>query len=208
MPVSIKSDSTSSGVLFVTRLYRARLPVAAGLAETCLGIAAQDTAGRRWAREHGYGGYTSYASLDDLPRRATLFEELEHKIARHVSVLARQLQFEMAHRKCVLDSMWINVMKKGAIHAPHIHPHAAISGTYYVTAPPDAGAIRFEDPRLAMMMAAPPRKAHARAENRPFVDVMPRPGMLLLWESWLRHGVEANGARGPRISISFNYRLD
>ncbi len=32
--------------------------------------------------------------------------------------------------------------------------------------------------------------------------------MLLLWESWLRHGVEANGAREPRISVSFNYRLD
>ena len=29
--------------------------------------------------------------------------------------------------------------------------------------------------------------------------------MLLLWESWLRHGVETNGAREPRISVSFNY---
>ena len=33
-------------------------------------------------------------------------------------------------------------------------------------------------------------------------------GMLLLWESWLRHGVEPNQARGRRISTSFNYRLD
>jgi hypothetical protein len=29
--------------------------------------------------------------------------------------------------------------------------------------------------------------------------------MLLLWESFLRHGVEANGAKEPRISVSFNY---
>jgi uncharacterized protein (TIGR02466 family) len=59
-----------------------------------------------------------------------------------------------------------------------------------------------------MMMAAPPRKRKARTENRLFVDVEPKAGMLLLWESWLRHGVETNGARGQRISVSFNYRLD
>ena len=99
-------------------------------------------------------------------------------------------------------------MNKGAIHAPHIHPHAAVSGTYYVTVPPGSGAIRFEDPRLGLMMAAPPRRKQARPANRSFVAVQPRPGLLLLWESWLRHGVEAHAAREPRISVSFNYRLD
>ena len=97
-----------------------------------------------------------------------------------------------ARKKLGLDSLWINVMNKGAVHAPHIHPHSVISGTYYVTVPPRSGAIRFEDPRLPLMMAAPARKAKARLENRLFVDVEPKPGMLLLWESWLRHGVEIN----------------
>ena len=46
-----------------------------------------------------------------------------------------------------------------------------ISGTYYVTVPEGAGAIRFEDPRLAMLMAAPPKKKNARPENRTFVSV-------------------------------------
>jgi uncharacterized protein (TIGR02466 family) len=55
------------------------------------------------------------------------------------------------------------------------------------------------------MMAAPPGKKNARAENRSFVDVVPKTGMLLLWESWLRHGVQTNGAREPRVSVSFNY---
>jgi uncharacterized protein (TIGR02466 family) len=26
-----------------------------------------------------------------------------------------------------------------------------------------------------------------------------------MWESWLRHEVPANGAKTPRISVSFNY---
>ncbi|MEY4708813.1 MAG: hypothetical protein RJB58_2536 [Pseudomonadota bacterium] len=194
-----------SDALFVTRLHRGRISVAQDLEKTCLGIAAEDRAGQRWAREHGYGGYTSYASLNDLTTRACIFAELERAIAKQVGAFARELQFDLGGRKLSLDSIWINVMEKGAIHAPHIHPHSVISGTYYVTVPPKSGAIRFEDPRLAMLMAAPPKKNNARPENRSFVDVTPKTGMLLLWESWLRHGVQPNAARGPRVSVSFNY---
>jgi uncharacterized protein (TIGR02466 family) len=200
----------SSQTLFATTLYHARL--AAGrnkmLAATCLAIAAEDKAGRRWAKDHGYDGYTSYASLDDVTARASIFAELERDIARHVGALARQLQFDLGGRRLRLDSLWINVMNRGAIHAAHIHPHSVISGTYYVAVPQGAGGIRFEDPRLPMLMAAPPKKQIARAQNRSFVSVAAKPGLLLLWESWLRHGVEPNRAKGPRISISFNYRLD
>ena len=191
--------------LFTTQLYQGKIAVLPGLAQTCLAIAAEDTAGRRWSRDHGYGGYTSYASLNDLTTRASIVGELERGIARHVAAFARDLQFDLNGRKLKLDSLWINVMNKGAIHAPHIHPHCAISGTYYVTVPLKSGAIRFEDPRLGLMMAAPPRKKTARPENRTFVDIAPKPGQLLLWESWLRHGVEPNQARGQRISVSFNY---
>ena len=33
----------------------------------------------------------------------------------------------------------------------------------------------------------------------------PRPGLLLMWESWLRHEVPLNEAESERISVSFNY---
>ncbi|HEX4118412.1 MAG TPA: TIGR02466 family protein [Rhizomicrobium sp.] len=193
--------------LFVTRLYQAQLSLARNrvLERTCLGLAAEDHAGRRWAKDHGYDGYTSYASLDDLTRRASVLAELERDIAKHVARFARDAEFELGRKTLVLDSLWINVMNQGAVHTPHIHPHAVVSGTYYVTVPDKAGAIRFEDPRLAMLMAAPAKKAKARSANRPFATIAPKPGMLLLWESWLRHGVEPNRAKAPRISISFNY---
>jgi uncharacterized protein (TIGR02466 family) len=193
-------------MLFPTRLYNTPIKPMSGLAQTCLAIAAEDKAGQRWAREHGYGGYTSYASLNDLPLRASVFAELEKVIARHVGTFARKSEFDLGRGKLMLDSLWINVMRHGAIHAPHIHPHAVVSGTYYVAVPPGSGAIRFEDPRLPMLMAAPAKKQKARLENRSFVDVTPKSGMLLLWESWLRHGVERNRAKSPRVSVSFNYR--
>ena len=197
-----------SETLFATKLYRARLAGQQnrGLEKTCLAIAAEDKAGRRWAKSHGYGGYTSYASLNDLthPRQHLRGTRARYRRPRR-RFCPRAAIRSWRQRKLKLDSLWINVMKKGAIHAPHIHPHSVISGTYYVTAPDAAGAIRFEDPRLAMLMAAPPKKKNARLENRTFVDVAPKPGMLLLWESWLRHGVEPNAAKTPRISLSFNY---
>src|SRR6185503_5658995 len=117
-----------SEALFVTRLYRARIAPPRDLEASCLAIAAEDKAGQRWSRAHGYGGYTSYASLNDLPLRASLFAELERAIAGHVAGFARELQFDLGGRKLKLDSLWVNVMQKGAIHAPHIHPHSVISG--------------------------------------------------------------------------------
>ena len=73
-----------------------------------------------------------------------------------------------------------------------------LSGTLYVEVPEGSGAIRFEDPRLPMMMAAPQRPDS-------FVTVEPRPGLLLMWESWLRHEVLAGTGHGERLSISFNF---
>ncbi len=137
-----------SDILFATRLYRAHVTPPASLGKTCLGVAAEDKAGQRWSRDHGYGGYTSYASLNDLPRRASLFDELEQKIARHVSLFARELQFDLGGKKLVLDSLWINVMNRAAIHAPHIHPHSMISGTFYVSVPPSRARSGLKTPAL------------------------------------------------------------
>jgi uncharacterized protein (TIGR02466 family) len=80
-----------------------------------------------------------------------------------------------------------------------------VSGTFYVATPPGSGALKLEDPRLPMMMAAPPRHAGAPEAQRSFVYLTPTPGTLYLWESWLRHEVTPNTGRAERISISFNY---
>ena len=75
----------------------------------------------------------------------------------------------------------------------------------YVEVPSGSGAIRFEDPRLPLMMAAPTRRDDAPEELQAFVAVEPRPGLLLMWESWLRHEVLPRTGRGERWSISFNF---
>ena len=186
--------------LFVTRLYEADLgdnALLADLAHSIRTLAQDDQAGRRWSKEHRYAGYTSYASLNDLPKRDPDFADLAKILTRHAAGFANECAFDLG-RKPKLDSLWVNLLKSGGHHGGHIHPHSIISGTLYVEAPKGSGSIRFEDPRLTMMMAAPPRPDS-------FVTVEPRPGLLLMWESWLRHEVLPGAGKGERLSISFNF---
>ncbi|WP_156678336.1 TIGR02466 family protein [Sphingomonas profundi] len=195
--------------LFVTRLYEDRIDEPAFLAEladACRALAAEDRAGRAWSRDHGYRGYTSYASLADLPQRDPRFADLVRRLARHVAAFAGDCAFDLGGRRLKLDSLWVNVLKPGGAHGGHIHPHSVVSGTVYVVVPEGAGALRLEDPRLPLMMAAPTLLEDAPDELHRFVKVAPRPGTLLLWESWLRHEVIAGTGREERISVSFNYR--
>jgi uncharacterized protein (TIGR02466 family) len=193
--------------VFVTHLYEADLSAALDLDELAHAIrslAADDRAGQLWCREHGYKGYTSYASLDDLPKRDPVIGDLVAPLRRHAALFADQLGWTLG-RKPRIDSLWVNLLKGGAAHSGHIHPHSVLSGTLYVDVPPGAGGIRFEDPRLPMMMAAPLRAPDAPEPLQPFVTVQPMAGQLLLWESWLRHEVRPGTSKAERLSISFNF---
>lgn len=199
--------------VFATKIYRATLTnrgkrnLNAELLQAIAVVAADDIAGQTWCEEKGYKGYTSYASLADLTWRMPEFADLEQMIAPHVAAFAKELDLDLGSERLLLDSLWINILAPDGVHSGHIHPHSVISGTYYVEIPDGASAIRFEDPRLAMMMAAPLRKQKARLENRNFISMQPKAGTLLLWESWLRHEVPINLADENRVSVSFNYGL-
>ncbi len=202
----------TSRSLFATRLYEASLAGEAGfdafnaeLLQACHMLAEEDEAGRGWSKRHGYRGYTSYASLDDLPRRASVFDQLKRKLDRHAAAFARELHLDLGRRRLRLDSLWANVLKPGGVHSGHIHPHSVLSGVVYVAAPPRSGALRLEDPRLARMMARPPVRADAPEAAQTFVYLEPTPGAVLIWESWLRHEVTPHAGKGERVSLSFNY---
>ena len=194
-----------SRTLFATQLYEAIIDdeqLLADLAHSIRSFAEDDEAGKRWSREKAYKGYTSYASLNDLPRRDPGFGDLKRILTTHAARFAKDLAWDV---KPKLDSLWVNLLKSGGHHSAHIHPHSILSGTLYVEVPAGSGAIRFEDPRLPMMMAAPVRRDDAPEEMRPFVAVAPRPGLMLMWESWLRHEVLPGSAKADRLSISFNF---
>jgi uncharacterized protein (TIGR02466 family) len=197
--------------LFATRLYHAALSDHSPAIDTheleasCLAIAEDDEAGQIWCDENDFPGYTSYASLDDLPWRFPIFADLVKALDAHVMAFARDLAFDLGDRKLVCDSLWINILPPGGIHTGHIHPHSVISGTTYVAMPDGTSALKLEDPRLPFMMAAPGRLEDCAEELKQFVYIRPSAGDVLLWESWLRHEVPMNMTEENRISVSFNY---
>ena len=163
--------------VFTTKIYQASVSGQGSkrlnddLKHAAIVLAEDDVAGQKWSQEKNYRGYTSYASLNDLPWRMPEFAQLETYIIQHAKTFATELQLAMSNSTPELNSMWVNILEPGGNHTPHIHPNSVISGTYYVEISRDSSAIRFEDPRLPMMMAAPPRIANASFENRTFVEI-------------------------------------
>jgi uncharacterized protein (TIGR02466 family) len=109
---------------------------------------------------------------------------------------------------------WANVNRRGDYHDPHNHPHAYLSGTYYVRVPAQPasaetrkdlrpGAISFYDPRGAVNMSAIKDDPQIEAEY----TLTPEAGEILLWPAFLFHFVHPNLAPEPRVSISFNLVL-
>jgi uncharacterized protein (TIGR02466 family) len=197
--------------LFPTQVYVARLQPSGWqalnrrLLQESLQLRQDDGGGREWSKTHYPGGYTSYGSLCRMHTLSPTFETLGRKLHRHVLGFARALDFDLVGRELTMTDCWVNIMPRGVTHSLHLHPVSTISGTYYVRTPKGSPGLKFEDPRLDRFMAAPPRKARHRAENRPWVTVPASAGNVVLFESWLRHEVPVNPVAAERISISFNF---
>lgn len=175
------------------------------LAEECYAFREMDDVGLAWSRKNYAAGYTSYSSLSDLPDRSPTFAKLRARIDREVTRYAKRLEMDLQGGKLVMSTCWMNIMGRNSHHSFHLHPLSAISGTFYVRVPKGAGCFKIEDPRIAGFMGSPPRRRGARPENRRYLEIRPREGDVLLFESWLKHEVPANLSDEDRVSVSFNY---
>lgn len=196
---------------FPTRIYSAPLQRTgldrwnAELAAECRRLRTFDAAGRRWSDKNYPGGYTSYASMNELHRFSSTFTTLERRLTRHVRAFARALDLDLRGRTVRMSDCWVNIMPPTTAHSLHLHPLSFISGTYYVVTPRGCPGLKFEDPRLSKFMAAPPKLPATPPANRTHVTYPATAGQVILFESWLRHEVAANRTTGERISISFNF---
>ncbi|MDB6093031.1 MAG: hypothetical protein JWM32_593 [Verrucomicrobia bacterium] len=196
---------------FPTQIYSEPLQAAglerfnASLAEECRRLRDFDDAGRRWSVRNYPGGYTSYASMNELHRFSSTFGTLEKKLLHHAKVFSRALELDLRRRTIRMSDCWVNIMPPTASHSLHLHPLSFISGTYYVQTPKGCPGLKFEDPRLSRFMAAPPRLSTAPAAMRSHVTYPAEAGNVILFESWLRHEVPTNQVSEERISISFNF---
>ncbi len=196
---------------FPTQIYCAPLLTTGGdklnreLLLECQQVREFDEEGQRWSSKNYPGGYTSYGSMDQLHRFSSTFMELNRQLDRHVRAYAKAQDWDLGGRRLEMTDCWVNIMPFATVHSLHLHPNSVVSGTYYVATPKGCAGLKFEDPRLASFMAAPPRLAERRPSNQVFVTYPASAGHVILFESWLRHEVAANPVKAERISLSFNY---
>jgi uncharacterized protein (TIGR02466 family) len=94
----------------------------ADLAKECRSLRDFDKAGRKWSKSNYPGGYTSYASLNELHRFSSTFAGLERRISRHVRSFARALDMDLRGREVRMTDCWVNIMPHSAAHSMHLHP--------------------------------------------------------------------------------------
>lgn len=192
-------------MIFPTTIAQGSLPKAQGLKKSLLKdielISKEDKLGREWSKTNYRGGYTSYASLNNLHHRYPSFMEFEKLMAKEAEGFAKKLGWNLKGLELQMTDCWANIMPQGTYHTLHFHPHSVLSGAFYVTTPPDSVALKLEDPRMAFFMNAPQGKSL-------YVEIPAEEGKFVLFESWMRHEVPPNPSKKPRISISFNYSLE
>lgn len=167
---------------------------------------ARDEKGIVRSNFRGLGGWHSQSNLHTL----SAYKPLKDRIERACEKISRQLGY-WDRKKLKIGTMWSIVNPAGSSNKAHIHPKCHWSGVYYVSAPKNAGDIEFIDPRTAHLMNQPrftPGEKRSK-ENWTKVRFTPKPGKMLIFPSWLYHGVEPNlsnlkGKDGERVIISFN----
>jgi len=100
---------------------------------------------------------------------------------------------------------WANVNRAGDFNKMHVHPASTWSGTYYVDAgdPTDVGApLHLFDPCQARAVTFLPQVVQES------VFIHPKPGLMVLFPSYVPHMVFPHEGKGTRISIAFNLRKE
>jgi uncharacterized protein (TIGR02466 family) len=124
----------------------------------------------------------------------------------NVAEVARACRIDSSQVGLELATCWAVVNEKMASGVVHCHPSSFLSGVYYVNTTEETGNIFFQDPRPGANMSACPVTEFMPWTIRQ-VSYQPAPGGMLIFPSWLYHGVAPNLSETPRISLSFNFRL-
>lgn len=136
--------------------------------------------------------------IDD-PAIAVLPKALDRSISRYIADLGRGGD-PLRQRNLgghTFQGMWSIRMQAGGYHVDHVHPNGWISSACYIETP-EAGAshdgwIKFGEPGVRTV---PPLLAEHLVE--------PKPGMLVLFPSYMWHGVIPYSVPGTRLTFAFD----
>jgi len=106
---------------------------------------------------------------------------------------------------------WFHITRHGGFTITHTHPMASWSGVFCVTPGetpvdrPESGVLRFHNPHFWSSTFMDPGNAHQPPPyHHGFWNLKLKPGMLVLFPSWVPHEVMTYFGRDERITVAFN----
>ena len=144
------------------------------------------------------GNYTSINThVLELPEFATLKQNLEQKVSDYFAQVYDPQ--DSVQPEIILS--WLNYTKQNGFHHKHNHPNSLISGVFYVNANPALDKINFYDSRYYPIEIVAKNYNHY---NSRMCEISVQSGDILLFPSYLEHGVEFVKHNLLRISLAFN----
>lgn len=144
------------------------------------------------------GGYQSPMTLTKDPAFAPLFE--------FVAQMGMKSAFDMqfVQTDTYLTAAWVNFHdSRSAVQYDHVHQDT-FSGVFYLKVPPKSGKLVLTNPGMNPLWQGAMLTDQKNKFNADKLRIEPVEGNLLLWPSYLPHGVEPNDHDEERISIAFN----
>ena len=128
------------------------------------------------------------------------FFELNKRIEVCVNHFARNFNSLYDYK---ISESWFNIYYENNYQETHVHPESIFSCVYYVSCPEGSSNITFESFEDKMI----PLKNIEKFNNFSSSNVMysPPEKSLLVFKSNLKHNVNLNKSKDPRITISCNF---
>lgn len=145
--------------------------------------------------------WTTYTYDNQLFKRPA-FHSVSKDITETVRNYAFNRQFKQSVDEIVIQHMFMNIQSKYQYQEYHDHRECLISGVFYIDVPDgDNMELIFKTPLKANY-----DDLFFNQDNvQEVIKVKPESGDIILFPSWIDHGVRAHLEDVERINIAFNF---
>lgn len=143
-------------------------------------------------------GYQSPDTLQQVEELRPLFEFICQMGFKAVSDL------DFVDCDIAMTSAWLNINdSRQCMNSEHVHGDT-FSGVFYLKAPEGSGKLSISNPAINRMWQGCGLTSQKNQFTGETIRIEPVEGNIILFPSYLYHGVETNNHDDERISISFN----
>ena len=146
----------------------------------------------QWRSHH-----LSHPDFDALPTTPTILESIVYNCKQYMTAVGNELA------TATVRTAWFTRTKPGEYAHVHKHvPLSDISGVVYTDCDPTQGDIFFPRPWRELDMTVWLKHMPDHFQESP------TPGKIIIFPSWLEHGVRTNTSDADRYSYSFNATVE